>query len=233
MGFLHIFKRKKNCQLPTPEEELKLNIRILNKAGRDVERQKRRLESQEKVLISEIKKYAKQGDMSNVKIKAKELVQIRHCIKPFTSMKANIQTIKLKCQTFKTQNAMGTILNGVTRTMQIINKQQNLSQMQKTMKDFEREMEMFGMKQEFVENAIDDTLGDDGDEEETDEIVSNVLAELGVQITEQLSGLPTLPNTLSLKESTLAERNVRGQSAAVPADIDVELETRLANLRRQ
>lgn len=55
MSFL--FKRE------TPEEMLRKNQRALNKAMRDLDRERAHLENQEKKVIADIKKMAKMGQM--------------------------------------------------------------------------------------------------------------------------------------------------------------------------
>ena len=47
----------------TPEEMLRKNQRMLTKAMRDLDREKALMEAQEKKLISDIKKMAKDGQM--------------------------------------------------------------------------------------------------------------------------------------------------------------------------
>lgn len=47
----------------TPEEMLRKNQRVLNKSMRDLDREKAHMEVQEKKLIAEIKKMAKDGQM--------------------------------------------------------------------------------------------------------------------------------------------------------------------------
>lgn len=47
----------------TPEEMLRKNQRALNKAVRDLERERAKMEQQEKKLINDIKKLAKEGQM--------------------------------------------------------------------------------------------------------------------------------------------------------------------------
>lgn len=47
----------------TPEEMLRQNQRALNKAMRDLDRERVKMESQEKKVIADIKKMAKQGQM--------------------------------------------------------------------------------------------------------------------------------------------------------------------------
>ena len=47
----------------TPEEMLRKNQRALNKAMRDLDREKMKMEQQEKKIITDIKKMAKEGQM--------------------------------------------------------------------------------------------------------------------------------------------------------------------------
>lgn len=47
----------------TPEEMLRKNQRALNKAMRDLDREKMKMEQQEKKIIIDIKKMAKEGQM--------------------------------------------------------------------------------------------------------------------------------------------------------------------------
>lgn len=53
-----LFGRKK-----TPQEMLRQNQRALNKAMRDLDRERQHMEQQEKKIIMDIKKMAKQGQM--------------------------------------------------------------------------------------------------------------------------------------------------------------------------
>ena len=53
-----LFGRKR-----TPEEMLRQNQRALNKAMRDLDRERQKMEQQEKKTIADIKKMAKQGQM--------------------------------------------------------------------------------------------------------------------------------------------------------------------------
>lgn len=59
----------------TPDEMLRKNQRALNKAMRELDRERTKMEQQEKKIIADIKKMAKQGQMDAVKIMAKDLVR--------------------------------------------------------------------------------------------------------------------------------------------------------------
>merc|ERR1719438_401166 len=173
---------------------------------------------------------AKQGQMDAVRIMAKDLVRTRRYVKKFMLMRANIQAVSLKIQTLKSQNAMAQAMKGVTKAMMNMNKQMKLPEIQKIMQEFEKQSEIMDMKEEMMSDVIDDALGDEDDEEESDAIVTQVLDELGLQLSDQLTGVPAASGTVG----------VGAQGGKVPvaaaeggaADVDDDLEARLNNLRR-
>nr|CAG4652286.1 EOG090X0H8I [Triops cancriformis] len=215
----------------TPEEMLRKNQRALNKAMRDLDRERSKMEQQEKKIIADIKKMAKDGQMDAVKIMAMDLVRTRRYVKKFILMRANIQAVALKIQTLKSQNSMAQAMKGVTRAMSSMNKQLKLPQIQKIMQEFEKQSEIMDMKEEMMSDAIDDAMGDEADEEESEAIVSQVLDELGLQLTDQLTGLPMAAG--SLAATGVGKKTAEPAAAAAMSDADADLQARLNNLRRE
>lgn len=58
---------------------------------RDLDRERMKMDQQEKKVIADIKKLAKDNQMDAVKIMAKDLVRTRRQSRKFMLMKANIQ----------------------------------------------------------------------------------------------------------------------------------------------
>lgn len=228
----------------SPSDMLRKNQRALNKAVRDLEREKMKMEQQEKKIIADIKKLAKDGQMDAVKIMAKDLVRTRRYIKKFMIMKANIQAVSLKIQTLKSQNTMAMAMKDVTKAMQNMNRQLNMPQIQKILHEFEKQSEIMDMKEEMINDVIDDAMEDEGDEEETDAVVSQVLDELGLQLGEQLNDLPSASGSLSINANSNKlptaiaaggpEGNTDGAGAsnAHTNDADADLQARLDKLRK-
>jgi len=215
----------------TPEEMLRKNQRALTKAMRDLDRERGKMEQQEKKIIADIKKMAKMGQMDAVKVMAKDLVRTRRYVKKFIMMRAQIQAVSLKITTLKSQNAMAGAMKGVTRAMTSMNKQLKLPQIQQIMMEFEKQTEMMNMKEEMMNDVIDDAMEGEDDEEETDAVVSQVLDELGLQLTEGMAGLPSTGGSLSTATA-------QGGKVAVPAGgaaggDDDDIQARLDNLRRE
>lgn len=61
----------------TPAERLRKNQRSLDKAVRELDQLRVKLEKQEKTLIQQIKQSAQKGQMGACKIQAKDLVRTR------------------------------------------------------------------------------------------------------------------------------------------------------------
>ncbi|RZS09858.1 hypothetical protein BHM03_00040983 [Ensete ventricosum] len=219
-----IFGKKK-----TPAGALPLlreNKRMLDKSIRDIERERQGLQAQEKKLIVEIKKTAKQGQMAAVKVMAKDLIRTRHQITKFYALKSQLQGVSLRIQvnfgfqirllghyslydqhnhhhvcclqTLKSTQAMGEAMKGVTKAMTQMNRQMNLPALQKIMQEFELQNEKMEMVSEVMGDAIDDALEGDAEEEETEELVNQVLDEIGVDINAEVDVPKALDHETSI-----------------------------------
>eukprot|EP00268_Persea_americana_P056354 TRINITY_DN663_c0_g1_i2.p1 TRINITY_DN663_c0_g1~~TRINITY_DN663_c0_g1_i2.p1 ORF type:complete len:225 (-),score=75.06 TRINITY_DN663_c0_g1_i2:252-926(-) len=214
----------------TPAELLRENKRMLDKSIREIERERQSLQNQEKKLILEIKKTAKQGQMGAVKVMAKDLIRTRHQITKFYALKSQLQGVSLRIQTLKSTQAMGEAMKGVTKAMGKMNRQMNLPALQKIMQEFERQNERMEMVSEVMGDAIDDALGGDEEEEETEELVNQVLDEIGIDINEQLVKAPSSAVAVPAAATTkLAQPETAGSE---DGGIDHDLQARLDNLRK-
>ncbi|TPX39335.1 hypothetical protein SeLEV6574_g07294 [Synchytrium endobioticum] len=212
-----LFGRRK-----TPSEMLRQHQRALTRAVRDLDRERQKLEQQEKKVINDIKTSAKKGQMGACKVMAKDLVRTRRYIQKFYTMKTQLQAVGLRMQTLQSTQAMSDAMKGATKAMRAMNKQVNLQAITKIMMEFEKESEMMDMKEELMSDAIDDVMDDENDEVETDEIVNQVLDEIGINLEQTMA---SAPNT-KLSAGKESERQ------AELAD-DAALQARLDNLRRE
>ncbi|KAH8064416.1 hypothetical protein JL722_1285 [Aureococcus anophagefferens] len=108
------------------KEVLRKNKREINKAMRELDRERANLEKQEQKLIADIKKYAGQGQMGSVKIMAKDLVRTRTYITKFIELRSHLGAVSLKLQTVKSQEAMASAMKSVTQAMIKMNKAVNV-----------------------------------------------------------------------------------------------------------
>ncbi|KAK1781609.1 Snf7-domain-containing protein [Copromyces sp. CBS 386.78] len=214
----------------TPAERLRKNQRLLDKAIRELDQQRVKLEKQEKTLVSQIRQSAQKGQMGACKIQAKDLVRTRRYIEKFYSMRSQLQKISLRLQTYRTNEQMMQAMKGATMALGSMNRTMNLPSLQRIAMEFERENDIMEQRQEMMDDAIDDAM-DMGLEEEGDEVVEQVLEEIGVDLSQAMGETPSgLQVAAGVPENKVAQAVGGGGGGADPGDDD--LQARLDSLRR-
>ena len=177
----------------SPAERLRQHQRALSKAQRELDRERIKLESQEKKLVADIKKSAKAGQMNACKVMAKDLIRTRRYVQKFYQMRTQLQAVGLRIQTLRSNQQMAEAMRGATRAMASMNRGLNLPSIQRIMNEFEKESSMMDMKEEMMSDAVDDVMEDpeEDEEEESDKILKEVLDEIGVSLSQQLTDAPT------------------------------------------
>ncbi|KAK7445827.1 Snf7 family protein [Colletotrichum acutatum] len=218
----------------TPAERLRKNQRMLDKAIRELDQVRTKLEKQEKQLITQIKQSAQKGQMGACKIQAKDLVRTRRhgvlYIEKFYGMRSQLQKISLRLQTYRTNEQMMTAMKGATQALGTMNRSMNLPALQRIAMEFERENDIMDQRQEMMDDVMDDAM-DVGAEEEGEEVVEQVLEEIGVDLTSALGETPSGMQTAAVPEGRIAQAvGGGGGGGADPGDDD--LQARLDSLRR-
>jgi Snf7 len=109
-------------------------------------------------------------------------------------MRTQLQAISLRIQTVRSNEQMMQAMKGATSLLGSMNRQMNLPALQRIAMEFERENDIMDQRQEMMDDAIDDVTGLE-DEEEEDEVVNQILDELGIDLG-QAVGL-VLPGKMS------------------------------------
>merc|ERR1712224_88881 len=206
------------------------NKRTISKAIRELDRERVKMESEEKKCIADIKKHAKLQQMDIVTIKARDLVQTRNFVKKFIIMRSRLQAINLKLTTAKSTEAMIGSMKGVTKAMGAMNKAMNLPALQKLMQDFQMADAQLDDKTEMMGDAIDDAVAADDDSEEEAEIVRGVLDEIGIDFNGMVPNAPVGGLERSAAPAAASStQNPMAVGAGGDAAVD-DLEARLNNL---
>ena len=232
------------------KEVLRKNKREIQKAVRELDKERGNLEKQEQKLIADIRKFAKDGHMGPVKIMAKDLVRTRTYITKFIELRSHLSAVGLKLQTVKSQQAMAEAMGSVTKAMIKMNKAVNIPTIQKIMTNFAKENERAELTQEIMGDLLDDAMEQEGDEEEQDKIVSQVLDEIGIDFGDAVPEAPegvsapaqqqnVPPQPVALADSSApsgpSPPPANGPPPAAPGGTDPtvsDLEARLNNLRK-
>lgn len=212
----------------SPAERLRKHQRSLEKTQRELDRERLKLENQEKKLIQEIKKSAKNGQMGACKIQAKDLVRTRRYVEKFCAMRTQLQAISLRIQTVRTNEQMMQAMKGATGILGNMNRSMNLPALQRIAMEFERENDIMDQRQEMMDDAIDDVTGLE-DEIDGEEIVEQVLEEIGVDLKNSMGDTPQALHINAVPENRIAQ--AVGCGAGVDP-VDDDLQARLDGLRR-
>lgn len=199
---LNLFKTK------TPAEILRENKRAIDRAIRELERERVGLERQEKKLVGDIKKAAKEGKNNVCKIMAKDLVRVRRQIQKFYQMKAQMQGVSLHLTTLKSTQAMGTAMVSMTKAMHRMNATMNLPALQRIMQEFMKQSEMMDMKQEMMNDTMDDVFEEEADEEESEQIVNQVLEEIGISLNQNM---PSAAMGVKVSQENVEENDLQAR----------------------
>ena len=102
-------------------------------------------------------------------------------IQKFYAMRTQLQAISLRIQTVRSNEQMMQSMKGATSLLGSMNRQMNLPALQRIAMEFEKENDIMDQRQEMMDDAIDDVTGLE-DEEEGEEVVREVLDEIGVDL---------------------------------------------------
>eukprot|EP00301_Raphidiophrys_heterophryoidea_P000410 c10204_g2_i1.p1 GENE.c10204_g2_i1~~c10204_g2_i1.p1 ORF type:complete len:230 (+),score=70.09 c10204_g2_i1:63-692(+) len=208
---MNLFGKRK-----TPKELLREYKRSIDRSCRDLDRERTKLQQQEKQTIAEIRKLADQGQMGAVQVMAKDLVRTRNYIQKFYKLRSTLQAVSLRLQTLQSNQAMADAMKGAAKAMKKMNNNLKLPQLQKIMMEFEKQSDTMDLKEGMMEDTMDDVLGDDDADVDAEAVVNQVLDELNINLSGQMPA-----------PSARAAQGTKDETSA-----DADLQARFENLRQ-
>eukprot|EP00871_Galdieria_phlegrea_P003360 jgi/Galph1/4024/GphlegSOOS_G2697.1 len=193
---------------PSPQERVRRYKRGIDRAIREMDRERTKLEQQEKKVKTEIRKLAKEGQMQSLKTLARDLVRTRSQISKFYSMRTQMQSVSMQLTAMRSNEVMAQAMKGVVKAMRQMNRHMNLPEMQAILMEFEKQNEILGMKQEIMDDTIDDTMGADEEEAETEQVVNQVLDELGLETEGKLGVVPVFSLKMARTQNSLPKNRM-------------------------
>lgn len=101
-------------------------------------------------------------------------------------MRTQLQAVSLRIQTVRSNEQMMQSMKGATSLLGSMNRSMNLPALQRIAMEFEKENDIMDQRQEMMDDAIDDVTGLE-DEEEGEEVVKEVLDEIGIDLGQAVS----------------------------------------------
>lgn len=174
-----------------------------------------KLEAQEQKLKVQIKKTAKSGQLEAARMLAKDLVRTRKNVTRMYQMRTQMQSVSMQLTTMRTNESMANAMGNMVQIMGKMNQTMNLPAMTQVMMSFEMEHGKMEMTTEMMDDAMGDMLGGADEEAQTDDVINQVMDELGLEQGSKLGAVATAHGT--------------------PGQLDVadgEFEKRMEELRR-
>ncbi|WFD35896.1 ESCRT-III subunit protein did4 [Malassezia cuniculi] len=156
-------------------------------------------------------------------------------------MSTQLQAVALRMQTLRSTQQMSEAMRGATKALGAMNRSTNILAVQRILTEFERESSTMDMKDEMMNDAMDEALDEDegmGENEESDAILKEVLDEIGIDVGQQLVNAPSTdpiseaPARIAISEGAPAPKGATSTRAADTDATDDALQARLANLRK-
>ncbi|KAJ1726826.1 Vacuolar protein-sorting-associated protein 24, partial [Coemansia biformis] len=174
---------------PTPEELVRKWTSGIRAQQRGLERQLTDIKAEEKKAERSIKQLAKKGDVSSCKILAKELVRSRKQRERIATSKAQLNSISLELNYQASKLKVVGSLQMSTQIMRSVNQLMSVPQLQRTLMEMSREMMKAGLIDEMTGDMLD-AIDDESLEEEAEEEVDKVLAEVTEGLLGEIKSVP-------------------------------------------
>uniref|UniRef100_A0A7N6F911 Charged multivesicular body protein 2Ba n=1 Tax=Anabas testudineus TaxID=64144 RepID=A0A7N6F911_ANATE len=203
---------------------IKEQSKELRGTQRQITRDRAALEKQEKQMEAEIKKMAKSGNREACKILAKQLVQLRKQKNRTYAVSSKVTSMSTQTKVMNSQMKMAGAMSTTAKTMQAVNKKMDPQKTLKTMQDFQKENMKMGMTEDMINDTLDDIFDESGDEEESQDIVNQVLDEIGIEITGKMVRAPAAGKSVpsaaaaSSKQATISDDEIERQLRALGVD---------------
>lgn len=184
------------------EDEMKRYKREVDKAVRELDRERRKMESSNEKLVMDIKKEAKADRRDVVKIMAKDYVRVKASITKFYQLRTYLQGVSLKLQTMKSVDAMATAMRSTTKALARVNAQLKIPQLMSVMSKFTEESAKMDEATDMIGEGLDDVFAVDGEEEDEENLVGKVMAELSLEFGSKLAATPSSAPAHAIAAST-------------------------------
>ena len=168
------------------EDQLKNDIKMLDRHSRELGRDVVRMERERNNIINKIKLYARKGNINMVNELSLQVMVFKVNISKITKLQCTIESAKQKMRTARSVNEINNALVTLTKTMKIMNRNMGDTSITKIIKEYDRELDKMEVRMEMTDEALSEEI----DEDERNMIVKSVLDEIGIEVSNMIK-MPT------------------------------------------
>jgi len=185
-------------------------------ASKDLERNAKKCDKEEKAEKLKLKKAIEKGNMDVARIHAENAIRQKNQSLNFLRMSARVDAVASRVQSAVTTRKVTKSMEGVVKGMSAAMKSMNLEKISGLMDQFEKQFEDLDVQTGVMEGAMSQTTATNIPQEGVDNLMKQAADEAGLELNMELPGA---------QEATI------GQSTQASTEQD-ELSQRLAKLRQ-
>merc|ERR1712126_678252 len=210
--FPHTKRRNITMSMASMEKHL-FNLKF---AAKELERNSKKCDKEEKVEKLKLKKAIEKGNMEVAKIHAENAIRQKNQSLNFLRMSARVDATASRVQSAVTTKKVSKSMEGVVKGMSAAMKSMNLEKISGLMDKFEKEFEDLDVQTSVMEGAMSQTTATNVPQDAVEQLMKQQADEAGLELNMELPGP--------------AEQTV-GASTQAKTEQD-ELSQRLARLRQ-
>ncbi|EDO41077.1 predicted protein, partial [Nematostella vectensis] len=185
-------------------------------AAKNLERNAKKCEKEEKAEKLKLKKAIQKGNMEGAKIHGENAIRQKNQSLNFMRMSSRIDAVAQRVQTAVTMKQVTSSMGGVVKSMDAALKSMNLEKVSALMDKFEKQFEDLDVQSAAMDNAMSSTTTLTVPQGQVDSLMQQVADEAGLELNLELPG---------------SQQQGIGSASAASAEQD-ELSSRLAKLRQ-
>ncbi len=181
------------------QRELRCGIRTL-------EREEAKAQRADGAYKLEIMKLARDQRLDLCKVKAKEMIRMRAHRTRMGTIKFHMNTLAGQLTTMQSAQQLQAIMGKTTRLLQGLNRSMDPRAVHRMLGEFERQHAMMGDSQEVLQETLDSVFESENEAAETDDAMSQVFQELGLDMQGKLNAPPRSASSDPVTEEELDAR---------------------------
>ncbi|PXF40172.1 Charged multivesicular body protein 2b [Gracilariopsis chorda] len=176
----------------TARDMARQSDRTINRAQRDMQRERIQLEQRERQIEAEIKKLGRQGRMAEARILAKNLVQVRNAKARTFQASVHAGAIATQARMAATDAKMMEVIGNTAAVMKNANGLNDPAKHMNMLQQYDMHSEKQKLNQEMADEILDSVLGGDEIGAESDDVLNSVLDEIGLEVSSKMGGTPVI-----------------------------------------
>lgn len=189
-------------------------------AAKELERNSKKCEKEEKVEKLKCKKAIQKGNVDGARIHAENAIRQKSQSLNYLRMSARVDAVASRVQTAVTTKRVTQGMSGVSKAMDAAMKSMSLEKISAVMDKFEKQFEDLDVQSSYMENTMSSTVATSIPQNDVDKLMLQVADEAGLELNMELP-----------QNETASIASATGASASATSEQD-DLSQRLAKLRQ-